>query len=591
MSELAELPPNDDSAAWKEKLLDYYRQNAPTKIRMVNDAMMTKYAGKYDSLYGNLIKKYGPLGQPTAAATRPSISAPGGGAKKSIGDFHSNFVTLVTKATPSLPPRSYTSVVEGKASDASNGLETSTFTVCARVRPLLPPEEGQGGEMFAAVVAGDRVEETKTSPYTEQMLLCTPKVSIMGKPKLEESKFDFDYVFGADSNNEDIYKLTCMPLLKRALDGQVGVVFAYGQTGSGKTHTMNGIMDELIGSNLFSNETEVSFSFLEILGSDIKDCLEPADKPVAIGEALDGRILTRNLSNHVCANPEALSVLVEKAKSMRSTAATSRNDTSSRSHGCGILTIKDVETEIEGKLYIIDLAGSERAADSKNHDKVRMAETKAINTSLSALKECIRARTMASQPGNGGIHVPYRRSKLTLLMKDVFDIGCTRLCSTVVITACSPLAMDISHTASTLKYSAPLRVAMQGLAGKKLQRDELDPALWSADQTLEYLKKTHPNLPSPETFLGSLPGVHLCALPEKEFYIRTKNCGGTVEVAKEVYLAIWSLISDAKTRKRRPDGSIITAEDEEKERLQLIKDKEEKARVWAEREKHLKSEF
>ena len=61
-----------------------------------------------------------------------------------------------------------------------------------------------------------------------------------------------------------------MPLLKRALDGQVGVVFAYGQTGSGKTHTMNGIMDELIGSNLFSNETEVSFSFLEILGSDIK---------------------------------------------------------------------------------------------------------------------------------------------------------------------------------------------------------------------------------------------------------------------------------------------------------------------------------
>ena len=41
-------------------------------------------------------------------------------------------------------------------------------------------------------------------------------------------------------------------------------------------------------------------------------------------------------------------------------------------------------------------------------EQVRMAETKAINTSLSALKECIRARTMASQPGNGGIHVPYR---------------------------------------------------------------------------------------------------------------------------------------------------------------------------------------
>ena len=102
----------------------------------------------------------------------------------------------------------------------------------------------------------------------------------------------------------------------------------------------------------------------------------------------------------------------------------------------GIITCKDVETGVEGKLYIIDLAGSERAKDSKDHSKERMAETKEINSSLSALKECIRARTQASMPGAGGLHVPYRRSKLTLLMKDVFDIGCTRLCSTVVVTAC-----------------------------------------------------------------------------------------------------------------------------------------------------------
>ena len=51
-----------------------------------------------------------------------------------------------------------------------------------------------------------------------------------------------------------------------------------------------------------------------------------------------------------------------------------------------------------------------------------MAETKQINLSLSNLKECIRARTMASEPGMGGIHVPYRRNKLTLLIKDVFEV-------------------------------------------------------------------------------------------------------------------------------------------------------------------------
>eukprot|EP00959_Pyramimonas_sp_CCMP1952_P459460 9478298-Pyramimonas_sp.AAC.1 len=53
-----------------------------------------------------------------------------------------------------------------------------------------------------------------------------------------------------------------------------------------------------------------------------------------------------------------------------------------------------------------------------------MEETKKINLSLMALKDCIRARTLASAPGAAvGAHIPYRRSKLTTLLKDVFDPG------------------------------------------------------------------------------------------------------------------------------------------------------------------------
>ena len=70
----------------------------------------------------------------------------------------------------------------------------------------------------------------------------------------------------------------------------------------------------------------------------------------------------------------------------------------------------------DGLLYIIDLAGSERSDDSKGHSKALMDETKEINFSLMSLKECIRARTLASGSGGASIHVPYRRSKLTLLM-------------------------------------------------------------------------------------------------------------------------------------------------------------------------------
>ena len=103
-------------------------------------------------------------------------------------------------------------------------------------------------------------------------------------------------------------------------------------------------------------------------------------------------------------------------------------------------------------------------------------------------------------------------------------------------------------------------------------------------------RQEHAGLPDPSGFLNGLSGVHLCALPEKDFYLRAAANGATAEVGKEVYLAIWALISDAKTRKRRPNGSIITADDEEKERLAIIQAKEDKAALWAEREKHLRSE-
>ena len=75
-----------------------------------------------------------------------------------------------------------------------------------------------------------------------------------------------------------------------------------------------------------------------------------------------------------------------------------------------------VKAAEDGVLNLIDLAGSENAADSQFHDKSRLGETRQINTSLMCLKECIRNRAKASEPGSF-VHIPYRNSKLTLLIK------------------------------------------------------------------------------------------------------------------------------------------------------------------------------
>ena len=133
--------------------------------------------------------------------------------------------------------------------------------------------------------------------------------------------------------------------------------------------------------------------------------------------------------------------------------------------------------------------------------------------------------------------MPYRRSKLTLLMKDVFHAGCTRLCSTVVLATCSPLASDCAHSANTLTDHSFVEEC----------KDVNGDATTCTDRGIQ----------------------------------------SSVDLAKDLYLSIWTLMSDAKTRKRRKDGSIITMEDEENERLRIIAATEEKARLWAEREKHL----
>merc|ERR1712166_666767 len=219
-----------------------------------------------------------------------------------------------------------------------------------------------------------------------------------------------------------------------------------------------------------------------------------------------------------------------------------------------------------------------------------MDETKAINLSLMNLKECIRARTAAS--GGGDVFVPYRRSKLTLLMKDVFDIGCTRMCSTVVVANASPLSRDVAHSANTLQYAAPLRVAVRA-APKNLELDPKDPALWSAAQALEWLNTICAPIDG-SVLLGGMDGRDLCLMPEPALFeaVKAQLSGDDGDqLAKLISSTLWTLIVDAKTRRRRPDGSIVT-EEQEAEEVRLNDEKQAaKVALWASREASLQSEL
>jgi len=96
-----------------------------------------------------------------------------------------------------------------------------------------------------------------------------------------------------------------------------------------------------------------------------------------------------------------------------------------------------------GKFSFIDLAGSERAADTTDNDRTTRIESAEINKSLLALKECIRALDQDKR------HIPFRGSKLTEVLRDSF-VG---ECRTVMIANVAPNISACEHTMNTLRYA------------------------------------------------------------------------------------------------------------------------------------------
>jgi len=135
-----------------------------------------------------------------------------------------------------------------------------------------------------------------------------------------------------------------------------------------------------------------------------------------------------------------------------------------------------------GKVSFIDLAGSERGADTYDNDRQTRIEGAEINKSLLALKECIRALDAAAR------HVPFRGSKLTEVLRDSFQGKQAR---TVMIANVSPCSGSCEHTLNTLRYADRV---------KELRKDQATPF-----SLLVALFPFLPHLLSPTLVLLPLP--------------------------------------------------------------------------------------
>lgn len=320
-----------------------------------------------------------------------------------------------------------------------------------------------------------RKDHDSVTCYHPVVWVHNAKLKVDGITKyLDHSSFCFDYGFDEDVSTEDVYRHSTLPLVEFTCSGKGGraTVFAYGQTGSGKTYTMNGI-EAMVAEDIFhllskdghgpnTDDTMVLVSFFEIYGGRIQDLLNKRHK-LKVLEDGKGEVVVTGLREFEASDPQHLLEYIESAQRKRTTHATEANDTSSRSHAICQIVLRDKESEkLIGKLSLVDLAGSERGSDTKSHDKQRRTESSEINTSLLALKECIRAL------GGSSKHVPYRASKLTLILKDCFTSSLAR---TTMIATVSPGASAADHTINTLRYAD--RIKEKKLSDLKAHRRKL----------------------------------------------------------------------------------------------------------------------
>lgn len=301
-----------------------------------------------------------------------------------------------------------------------------------------------------------------------------------------------DNVFTAHDNNAKVYDAAAKRLVRRVMEGYHGTVFAYGMTGTGKTFSMQGTASSpgvipLAITDIFSyiretphREFLLRVSYLEIYNEKIHDLLSPPQgngiggaqpEEIKLREDSKRGVYATPLKEEIVQSPTQLLRVIARGDNARRTAGTQFNARSSRSHAVVQIVVESRERNPGGSgaagdkrsgimpggvrvstLSLIDLAGSERAAESKE----RRQEGAHINKSLLTLGNVIAK--LAESKEKGDKYLPYRDSKLTRLLQPALSgNSLVSILCTIQLGSAGSSASANTHTTetlNTLKFAA-----------------------------------------------------------------------------------------------------------------------------------------
>ncbi|PON94559.1 Kinesin-like protein [Trema orientale] len=396
------------------------------------------------------------------------------------------------------------------SADKERANNVAKIKVVVRKRPLNRKE-----------IAKKEQDIITTEPNSNYLTVHETKLKVDLTEYVEKHEFVFDAVLNEDVSNDEVYSESVEPIVPLIFHKTKATCFAYGQTGecffpvcsfyivphelesffflcsgSGKTYTMQPLplkasqdILRLMHQTYRNQGFQLFVSFFEIYGGKLFDLLNERRK-LCMREDGKQQVCIVGLQEYKVTNVETIKELIEKGNTTRSTGTTGANEESSRSHAILQLCIKrsadgtdSKPARVVGKLSFIDLAGSERGADTTDNDKQTRMEGAEINKSLLALKECIRALD------NDQGHIPFRGSKLTEVLRDSF-VGDSR---TVMISCISPSSGSCEHTLNTLRYADRVKSLSKGNISR---RDQLSSSSNLRESTALPLSSTLPTEPT-----------------------------------------------------------------------------------------------
>ncbi|QSZ30094.1 hypothetical protein DSL72_004614 [Monilinia vaccinii-corymbosi] len=362
------------------------------------------------------------------------------------------------------------------------------------------PAEGKGNVIVSVRVRPDANSHGDNNKSDGEWLVDGRRSLIAYRGK-EGGDYYYDNVFSQHDNNARVYDASAKRLVRRVMEGYHGTVFAYGMTGTGKTFSMQGT-DKMPGviplaiTDIFSyiretpsREFLLRVSYLEIYNEKIHDLLSAATasatgpgaaqpEEIKLREDSKRGVYATPLKEEIVQSPTQLVRVIGKGDQARRTSSTQFNARSSRSHAVVQIVVESRERIPGGAamnenkrggmapggvrvstLSLIDLAGSERAAETKE----RRTEGSHINKSLLTLGTVI-ARLSGNKDKDGkpmdkdGKHLPYRDSKLTRLLQGALsgDSLVSILCTISVGSGSSASGPNshASETLNTLKFAS-----------------------------------------------------------------------------------------------------------------------------------------